>query len=143
MSRDVYDLTAPALRFSAPAEHGRGLGRSGRLVIVALAAVFVAAPLFLYSSLRRGAADARMKVVLHNTGVAMEGYGILHDSYVGASVPGLAEYGYRPTAGVGLAILRATIADFSLRACADGGSYPGLRFDSFSSSYRGETLGCH
>ena len=99
------------------------------IVVVGIIGVIAAIAIPQYGTYKSRAVDSQMQSALKNARTAMEAYYIDHNDYPAPGKEALLEgegdkdYGYRPTDGVTLEIVKVTEAlDYTLRACANGGS---------------------
>ncbi|SRR6266542_2244342 len=101
------------------------------LVVVAIIGILASVALAQYAVYKQHGIDTQMESSLQAGRHAMEAYFVDHDTYSTADETALHDtYGYRYTAGVSFKILNKTNLTYRLQACASGGSYPALVFDS-------------
>jgi prepilin-type N-terminal cleavage/methylation domain-containing protein len=109
----------------------RGFSLLELLVVTAILGLLAAIAIPQYASYKEGAIDSSMESTLHSARTAMEAfYGSNGGSYAGASVAALEVNGYRITPEITLEVVRANHQDYSLRACAPGGSATSFTYDS-------------
>jgi Tfp pilus assembly protein PilE len=102
------------------------------LVVVAIISILASIAVAQYAVYKQHAVDSLMESTLQAGRHAMEAYFVDHDTYATASIPTLtSSYGFRQSDRVTL----FTIADqqqltFKIHVCANGGSSPGMEFDS-------------
>ncbi|MEA2625027.1 MAG: hypothetical protein QOD06_1072 [Candidatus Binatota bacterium] len=112
--------------------------------VVGLAIILVVTLLVLpvYFDYRRKAVDMTMRGVLHNAKKAMEAFYATHSSYQGATVEELRKNGLRAPGEIDLQILKSSPDEYEIRACAEGGSVPALRYESDQGSTIGDQAAC-
>ena len=106
-----------------------------RLVIVLTVAAFPcrwnAADAEEIAEHEKAAVDAMMNAEIHAFSTAMEAFYAFNDnSYVAATVPALARYGFVPKRGVTAEILELTAEGYRIKVTAAGGTVAGWEFNS-------------
>lgn len=113
------------------------------LVVVAMVGTLVTVAISQLFRYRARALDAEMQAALHSARNAIEAfYESNNYSYVGVTVADLRSKGYRASADVTLTIVAATSSDFTLRACAAGGTSTSFVLETTSGGIRSDTGTC-
>src|SRR5262245_39661823 len=93
------------------------------LVVVAIIGILAAIAIPQYATYKQQAADSKAKSDLHNMATAMEAYyGSNQNSYSGATVTLLTNYGFRQSSGVNDAVVGPNQTAYSLTANPTGGT---------------------
>ena len=114
------------------------------IVVTAIIGVVAAIAIPQYAGYKTRAIDTQMQSALKNARTAMEAYYIRNQLYTtDISVLASDEYGYSDTETVELVAVPEDadfIVDYHLRACAEGGSFDALEFQT-NGATPGETVG--
>ena len=125
---------------SSNREHGFSLIEL--IVVIGIVAILAAIALSQFARYKARSIDAQMQSELAHARVAMEAFYERNDyTYVGTTQADLENWGYRQTSEVDLDILLLTPTDYSLRACANGGTFASYVFSTSTGRIEEDPIG--
>jgi prepilin-type N-terminal cleavage/methylation domain-containing protein len=108
----------------------RGLTLIELLVVIGIIAILASVALTEFATYKRQAVDTDMLSALHAARHAMEAFYVVPESYAGATEADLPTYGYRASSAISIKIVSKTVANYSIRVCAGGGTSQAFLYDT-------------